>query len=670
MGIRRTLVTCIALISLGLSSGCELLSLQGRSGGNSIDYSDTRREEGALLIEGVPPIPADLQDRLAPYQSIRTHSFQDWLLDGTLITTRFAQTSQAHHLTSPMGARRQLTFFDEPVRNVDASPGEDSFLFLRDVGGDEFYQGHVYRVEDDTVSVFTENGTRNGSMVWSDDGIFAAWYRAKDRDPDYDILIGNPIAPDSIRIAHEGDGALFPMDWSADGQQLLLQQYISAQHSRLFVLEINSGALSEIAPNIKAAYSNGVLMDDGSVLTLTDAGSEYRNLVRLDAAGNRQSFSDSINWDISEFTVSPDDQIVAFVVNENGLGRIRLLSLSNGSITLGPSLPTGIASGLSFSPDGKQVGFTFNAATAPADVWSFDIDSLEVTRWTRAETSSLSFRQFVEPSHIRYKNDVGMDVPAFVYRPRTTGPHPVIISIHGGPEGQARPYFSSTYQSWISELGAAIIVPNVRGSSGYGKSYMAMDNGLLRKNAVNDIGALLDWIATQPDLDPNRVALYGGSYGGYMVLASMIDHGDRLVGGVDIVGISDFTTFLTNTKGYRRDLRRAEYGDERDPTVRAFFDEISPLKNADKIDKPLFVIQGLNDPRVPASEAEQILEAVRANGTDAWYLLAKDEGHGFRKKVNQDFMREAVIMFFKEILAPQHAVFASIDAKDDELSSQ
>jgi dipeptidyl aminopeptidase/acylaminoacyl peptidase len=341
---------------------------------------------------------------------------------------------------------------------------------------------------------------------------------------------------------------------------------------------------------------------------------------------------------------------VVFTVNEGGLGTIRLLDLDSGAVRQGPDLPVGIASGVTFSPDGRQVGFTFNAATSPADVWSFDVASLALTRWTEAETGGLNPGRFIEPTLFTYPNTDGMDIPAFIYRPAGAGPHPVIISIHGGPEAQARPGFSSVFQYWASELGLAVAVPNVRGSSGYGKTYVSLDDGLNRKRSVEDIGALLDWIATQPDLDPSRIIVHGGSYGGYMVLASMIDYGDRLAGGINIVGISDFKTFLENTEGYRRDLRRAEYGDERDPVVAAFFEEISPLRNASRINKPIFIIHGYNDPRVPYTEAEQILEAVKANGIKAWFLMAMDEGHGFRRKSNREFQREAETMFLKEVL--------------------
>ncbi|MEM9316467.1 MAG: prolyl oligopeptidase family serine peptidase, partial [Pseudomonadota bacterium] len=241
-------------------------------------------------------------------------------------------------------------------------------------------------------------------------------------------------------------------------------------------------------------------------------------------------------------------------------------------------------------------------------------------------------------------------IPAWVYRPEGEGPHPVIIQIHGGPEGQSRPGFSNTYQMWLQKLGVAVLRPNVRGSDGYGKTYMGLDNGFQREDSVRDIGALLDWIETQPDLDSERVAVFGGSYGGYMVLASAVHFSDRLRAAVDIVGISSFVTFLENTQDYRRDLRRAEYGDERDPAMRAHLENISPLNNIEKIKVPMFVVQGQNDPRVPVTEAEQVVAALREQGSDVWYMNALNEGHGYRKKENRDVYQQATMLFFQTYL--------------------
>lgn len=610
-----------------------------------------RITRGNLVTENVPSASPALKERLQRYENVRGHSFQDWTGEGgILISTRFGNVNQIHEVRFPLGARRQLTFYNETVSSADVSPAGGAFLFGKDRGGDEYFQSYHFDLGTGEIIQFSEPGSRNGSGIWTDDGRKVAWARTLAGDPNNDILLADPASPESRRVVLEGEGAIGPVDWSADGRTLLLQRYISIAKSRLFTLDVETGILTEINPQDDVAYSGGALLSDGSVLTVTDKGSEFSNLVRIAPDGSMTNYTAGIGWDVSDWALSPDEKTVVFTLNEGGLGTIRLLDVASGLVRPGPTLPVGIASGLTFSPNGTQVGFTFNGATSPADAWSFDLATLNLTRWTEAETGGLNPAGFLTPKMFDYPNKEGMDIPAFIYRPEGPGPHPVIISIHGGPESQSRPGFNSTYQYWAKELGLAVVVPNVRGSSGYGKTYVSLDNGLNRKKSVEDIGALLDWIAGQPDLDASRVVVHGGSYGGYMVLASMIDYGDRLAGGVDIVGISDFKTFLENTEGYRVDLRREEYGDERDPMVAAFFDEISPLRNAHRITKPLFIIQGYNDPRVPYTEAEQILAAVKANGVKAWFMMAMDEGHGFRKLPNREAQREAETLFLQDIL--------------------
>ncbi len=613
-----------------------------------------RIERGPLIIEGIPEIPQAVSDRLRQYTNTRGAGFQDWAPGGgILITTRFAETSQAHIVDAPMGARRQLTFFDERIGVGDIQPNGQTFLFSRDVGGDEFFQGFTFDLDGGQVTQFSEPGTRNGALDWSDDGDQVIWHTTTAEDPNYDIYVANADDPaGSAELVLEGEGFMYPDQLSADGATMLVGRYFSPVKSELFLLDMESGELTELLPDLEISLSPVQMIDDGAtVIATTDHDSEFDRLVSIDVASNEITvLTADPGGDVESADVSPDGQNIVYSVNSGGLSNVRILNLESGEIGAGPDLPPGLVGGLTFSPDGAQVGFTFNSYDSPSDVWSFDVETLELTRWTQSEVGGLDPSTFVEPELVTYAEADGFDIPAFVYKPSGDGPHPVIISIHGGPEGQYRPGFSSTFQYWINELGAAVIAPNVRGSAGYGKTYVALDNGMNRKKSVEDIGSLLDWIGEQPDLDADRVIVYGGSYGGYMVLASMVDYGDRLAGGVNIVGISSFVTFLENTKGYRRDLRRQEYGDERDPEMRAFMEEIAPLNNSDKINKPLFVIQGLNDPRVPASEAEQILEAVRANEAEVWYLAAKDEGHGFRKKSNRDYQREAETMFLRKVL--------------------
>jgi dipeptidyl aminopeptidase/acylaminoacyl peptidase len=365
--------------------------------------------------------------------------------------------------------------------------------------------------------------------------------------------------------------------------------------------------------------------------------------------------TDDIDWDIENFVLSDDGTRAAFEVNEDAISRLYLMHPGTREYRRVEQIPTGLISGLSFSPDGRRLAMNINTAQTPSDVFTLELDddpltATGLTRWTYSEVGGLNTEEFVVPELIHYPTFDKREIPAFVFRPSAEGPHPVIVYIHGGPEGQFTPGFSSRTQLWISQLGAAVIAPNVRGSTGYGKEYVMLDNGFNREDSVKDIGALLDWIETQPDLDENRVMVYGGSYGGYMVLASLMHHSDRLRGAVDIVGISNFVTFLEKTQDYRRDLRRVEYGDERDPKMRAHQEKISPNNNAQRITAPLFVAQGQNDPRVPITESQQIVESVREAGYDVWYMMAKNEGHGFRKKENSDLYQQIVVMFFQKHL--------------------
>jgi dipeptidyl aminopeptidase/acylaminoacyl peptidase len=362
-----------------------------------------------------------------------------------------------------------------------------------------------------------------------------------------------------------------------------------------------------------------------------------------------------IFWSVTEFDLSPDGRSIAFITNEDGVGKIHLIDARSGRKLRGPELPLGIPSRVTWHENGRDLAFNFNSAQSPTDAYSYNVTARKLERWTESETGGLNPAAFIEPELIRVQSFDGLPVSGFLYRPdaeKFPGKRPIIVSIHGGPESQSRPVFQARNNYFLNELGVALLFPNVRGSSGYGKTFLTLDNGFKRENSVKDIGAFLDWIATDTRLDAERIAVMGGSYGGYMTLASLVHFGDRLRCGVDVVGISSFVTFLKNTQDYRRDLRRVEYGDERDPAMVGFLHRISPLSNVDKIRKPLFVVQGQNDPRVPVTEAEQMVQALRAQGGTVWYLMAKDEGHGFAKKKNADFQFLSTILFFREHLLP------------------
>ena len=651
----RNLACRMALATVLLASTAPIALAQGgqTAGAQTVSAQPERREVGALVFDDIPAIPAELKPQLQRYRNARSASFQDWTADGgMLISTRFGETAQIHRVAAPGADRRQLTFFAEPVGGATALPGSDRYAYSRDSGGAEYFQIYVAG-PDGAETALTEAGTRNQGLRVSNDGRLAVWSQVRPGQATYEIVAADPSQPGERRVLYRGEGLWQPADISQDGRSILLTKYNSIQDSELWVLDVASGQVREVRPSdTPVSYGDALFGPDArSVIATSDEGSDFRGLVEISLAdGAVTPLTEGLNWDVASVELSDDGRVLAYVTNEDGYSKLHLRDLRTRRALPQPELPTGVVGGIKFSPDGRSLAITMSTPRSSGDVWTWDVAGGGLTRWTESEVGPIDASAFVIPELVRFDSFDGLSVPAFVYRaPNASGRAPVVIDIHGGPEGQSRPGFNTTYQQWIADLGATVIVPNVRGSTGYGKRYVSLDNGPLRQDSVKDIGALLDWIATQPDLDPERVVVHGGSYGGFMVLASMAAYADRLAGGVDIVGISNFVSFLENTEGYRRDLRRAEYGDERDPAMRAVFDQISPLNLTDRMTSPLLVIQGANDPRVPRSEAEQIVTAVRGHGRPVWYLLAMDEGHGFRKKSNADAQAEVTNLFLRDV---------------------
>lgn len=620
-----------------------------------------RVRNGQVVSENVPEVPAALRQRLARYQNTRGASFAGWLPDGgILVGTRFADTNQVHRVAAPGAAREQLSFEAEPVLAPAARPGNQAgVLFAMDSGGSEFWQLHHLDLESRELVRLSDGRSRNERALWSNRGDRIAYSTTRRNGRDSDIHV---VGLDGVsRPVLEAEGTWYAAAWSPDDARLLVLRYVSIADSRPHLLDLADGSLTPLQDDdARIGYGAMAFAPDGEGwYYLADEDDDVRRLRWRGFHGEeRRTLTADLPWDVEALTVARDGRHLAYVANEDGISRLHVLALPDETPVALPSLPVGIMALGGFSPDGDRLAVTINGATSPSDVYVVDLASVDARRWTRSEVGGLDAESFVAPTLVRYPTFDEVEgavrtIPAFYYRPPGEGPFPVVINIHGGPEAQARPLFSPQFQFLVRELGVAVLVPNVRGSAGYGKAYLALDDGRLREDAVRDIGALLDWIATRPELDAERVGVAGGSYGGYMVLASMVHFGERLRAGIDVVGISDFVTFLTNTQDYRRDLRRAEYGDERDPEMRAFLKGISPLTHAARIERPLFVAQGANDPRVPASEAEQIVARVRANGTPVWYLLFEDEGHGFAKKRNRDLYEAAAMLFWQQHLLPQ-----------------
>jgi dipeptidyl aminopeptidase/acylaminoacyl peptidase len=627
----------------------------GISKGESGQGGEIRPGEN-LVVQGLPPIPASLASEVRRYTESRSASFSDWhpTERSILISTRFANTTQIHRVKQPGGARTQLTFFDEPIDYATYEPRTGRyFLFPKDMGGNEFDQICRYDVGDGRITLLTDGGrSQNGGIEWSTRGDKIAYGSTRRNGADRDIYVMDPLDPKTDHLVLEVNGGGWSvLDWSPEDRQLLIGEYISVSESRLWLLDLQSGKkslLTEPGPE-SVSYRSVQFGKDGAGLYLTtDKDAEFQRLSYMDLATRQiTALVDSIPWDVEGLDLSPDGRRIAFSTNEAGISRLYLFDVAGRKLQRIEAVPTGVGGDLKWHPKGRDLGFTIRSARSPSDVYSIDVETGELSRWTESELGGLVATELSEPRLVSWFSFDGREITGFLCEPpaRFSGKRPVIVDIHGGPEGQSRPGFAGRDNYFLNELGVALLLPNVRGSTGYGKSFVKLDNGMKREDSVKDIGALLDWIAGQPNLDASRIMVMGGSYGGYMTLACATHYSDRIRCAIEIVGISNFNTFLKNTESYRRDLRRAEYGDERDPAMQEFFNRTAPLNNAEKITKPLFVVQGGNDPRVPRSEAEQMVERVAKNGTPVWYLMAKDEGHGFRKKENVDFQFYATILF-------------------------
>jgi dipeptidyl aminopeptidase/acylaminoacyl peptidase len=616
-----------------------LLLLAGNS--PAVEINRSTANDGQLIMEDIPSVPAHLPQTLSRYQNVRSAALTDWTNDSKsiFIKTRFGHVDQLHRVDVPGGARYQLTFGEEPVGEVIRQPNGN----------------------------LSDGQALNNRLVWDRQGRKLAYRSTRRNGRSSDIWVQDTTssAPATMVLATE-DGTLWkPVDFSHDGKKILIQQFISVADSRVYVKDLPDGKLRLMAGDAENPSSNiatGFDRQGKHVFFVTNQREGAAELAKtsLDDVPVVSFVPSRSNWDITQFSLSPDHKRGAFIANEGGISRLYMFDPERFTVKPVSKIPLGLISGLNFSPDSKKLGMTLNSANSPNDAFVLNLgrkplSTGKLTRWTFSEVGGLNTDKFVIPIPVTYPSftegqDQPLTIPAFVYLPPGDGPFPVIIHVHGGPENQFRPRFNSTFQMWIDQLGVAVIAPNIRGSLGYGPRFIALDDGYNREAAVKDIGALLDWIALQPRLDKDRVAVTGASYGGYIALASAVHYSDRLRAAVDRVGISNFVTFLENTQDYRRELRRIEYGDERDPEMRAFLQEISPLNNVNKIKIPLFVQQGLNDPIVPNSESEQMVKALREQGQTVWYMNALNEGHGYDKKENRDLYQQATYLFLQKYL--------------------
>lgn len=613
----------------------------------------------AIVADGLPDVPDDLADAARPYLQSRRAAFLGWnpADRSMLIKTRFGATDQIHVVATPDGARTQISFEDEPILTGVPSPAGDVLLVQKDNGGDEFYQ--LYTLKGGRLARITDGTSRNWFGAWSRDGKLVGYASSRRNGADMDLYVVDPRDPSTDRmVAQVSGGGWNIADFSANGRTALVVNRMSINQATVYELNLADGQMRSLTdPETPVSYVDPRYAPDGSIWATSNKDSDFLRLGRIESGGFTPVTQEP-KWDVSDYAIAPDCSFIAYAVNEAGVARLKVMDTASGQTRTVEGLPAGvipysIGPAIDIAPWGA-IGLSMSSARTPGDAFSVDPGTLAVTQWTHSETGGLDPSINIEPTLVEIPSFDGETISGFLYQPdpaKFPGKRPLIVDIHGGPEGQTRPDFLGPQNYLLNELGVAVFFPNVRGSSGYGSRFVNLDNGpFQRENSVKDIGAFLDALKQNPALDPSRFAVTGVSYGGYMCYATAVHYSDQLKGANCYVAISNFVTFLENTQSYRRDLRRVEYGDERDPAQRAQLQAISPLTSVDRITIPLLIATGGNDPRVPPSEADQIVSAVRANGGQAWHLLAQNEGHVFHKKENEDYYFWTSLLFWKQTL--------------------
>ena len=627
-----------------------------------------------LLADGIPAIPKAIADKVSLYTEFRGFGFVGWHPQERSMLVRHreqgAHIAQIYWLKSPGGKLEQITDFPDPVSTASFAPHHGSYIvYGRDAGGNEATQ--VFRMDLATrLSTLLSNPDERSAYTWSKKGdrlliesvpLDKTAQGGTRAQVVTTLTLVDPLKPESRnRLAELPGGGWGSFSFSHDDATLAAQQYRTPNDSDVFLIDAKTGAREKILPKVgapAAGYSGFEWSHDNRRLFLTtNQGGEFSELSVYDRGDKTLTvLSRHIPWDIENFSLSADGQRLMAVANNNGRDEMHVFDAATGKELARPDVVAGsIGGGQWHDTLHATLGFSLNSPQSPGDVFSLDAKTGKTERWTVASApAGVKPDTFISPELVQIKSFDGLAVSGWLFLPdavKFPGKRPVMVSFHGGPEGQSTVRFMGRYNYFLNEMGVALLMPNVRGSMGYGKTYLDLDNGFKRKDSVKDGGAFLSWVASHPRLDSKRIVVSGGSYGGYMSLATAVDYSPLIRGAIDVVGISNFVTFLNNTESYRRDLRRVEYGDERIAEMRAFHEKIAPLNNAASITVPLFVVQGKNDPRVPYTEAEQIVSAVRKNGVPVWYLLADNEGHGFRRKANADFEFYTTVRFLEKTL--------------------
>lgn len=610
-----------------------------------------------IRTRNVPSIPLDLYKESEKYKST-AGQFVGWHPQKrSIVISMYAGNINHLHLVETPGEKcMQLTSGSKNVKYGAflKNSNKDSLLISIDNNGNEAFQYYLQEGDSNEPTLITDGESRNRNLHFCPQGDKLV-YLSNRRHPNVsDIYICDLNSPSETKEIHRIDSPYYTLSsWSPDGKSLLLRHAESQTQASLYIYDLEKNSLTKIPTEKEIRYDKATFHKNGkTIITLCDEDSDFTYLARIDVdTGSKQTLIPSEKWNITTYAISADDKTLAYIKNEDGYDKLHLWDMETEEHLPAPELPGDIIKNMEWHSTLNELAFSLGRYDSPSDTYSLNPATNTLTKWT--ETPPQKDVYYSKPETVHIKSFDDLTISALVYYPdrnKFKGPRPAIVIFHGGPVGQSRPIFLNRNNYYIDQLGITLIYPNIRGSSGYGKTFKSLDDGLLRGDSIKDGGAVLEWAASNPAIDPARIGVMGGSYGGFMTLSTMIEYRDIIKCGVESVGISNIATFLKNTSSFRREQRRLEYGDETNPEMLKFMEETAPTNNAKKIKAPLFIIQGENDIRVPASEAVAMFDAIRFHGGTAWYLTALDEGHSFLKMENIDFRFAATIAFFKKYL--------------------
>ena len=612
-----------------------------------------------IEVLGVPPVPASLAAEVAPYSQIYGLPLAGWDPTKREIWLKgLSSVTWISRVKNP-GASPETSsiYIHSPgIYDIYFQPQYKYLAYTKDTDGNENFQLYLYEIDGGNSKQLSDGKSRNTEPVWSNAGDQIVYSSSPSGSVGVNLRVLNPSDPKTDHLLVRSSGSyLKAYGWSPDDKQVVFCDFLSNTTSTLWLNDVSAGKKVLLSPKKDEPefYDFPQFTKDGkAVVVLTDHDSDVRRIARIDLSSHRFTYIPSDpKWDVDEFQISPDGKTIAFTTNEDGVSRLHLYDLKTSKEITAPTIPLGVVSDLKWHSNSTDLAFNFKSPRTANDVYAINLSSGKAELWAKSVTNDVDTQKFSLPEVIHWTSFDKRTISGFLYRPpaKFTGKRPVIIDVHGGPEEQYRPTFGYEHNYFLNELGVVKIYPNVRGSSGYGKNFLNLDNGLRREDAIKDIGALLDWIKAQPDLDADCVMVEGASYGGYLALSTAYVYSDRIRGAISDSGISNLATFIALTEGWRRGLQRSEFGDERDEKMKQFMERIAPLNNAQKIKKPLLLIQGQNDPRVPASDTAKLVAATK-DRIPVWYVLAKNEGHGFVQLSNRNYRLYATILFVKEFL--------------------